>query len=235
VTRRTNIDLGFTGSSGTTTAAALLTAVTADATASPTGNVVTTTAGGSEVTVTAVGSSGHSSSDSSNESTGNKHSGGLSTAAKVGIGAGVPLGVLVIAGGLLLAFFLGRRKKSTPTDKDSSEDLTTGQTDPQPPNTYTAASTASDVVPQPPMTEVYVPPPMQPQPSISPIVSAVSTPQPTVVQPNYPQPQYQSPQYQQPQVYNVAEAPSGSPSPNIAYATPAYSAPPASTEGQALV
>ena len=44
----------------------------------------------------------------------NQHgSGGLSTGAKIGIAVGVPVGVLAIAGGVLAAYCLGRKKRST--------------------------------------------------------------------------------------------------------------------------
>ena len=208
----TNISVGIASSgSAAKTTDALFSAITAEATA--------TGAGGTVATVTASSSSNNSPNRKSSSSK------GLSTAAKIGIAVGVPVGVLAAAGATLLAYCLGRRKKDASTDKDASEEASTSQMDAKPPGSA-EASTAPEVVPQPPMTETYIPPPQQPPESVSPVVSNVPTPQPSVVQPHYPQPQFPQPQYPQAPVYNVAGVPPASPSPNIAYATPAY-APPA--------
>jgi hypothetical protein len=51
---------------------------------------------------------------SQSQKTQNQGAGGLSSGAKIGLGVGIPLAIIVIAGGILLAFLLGRGKPKKP-------------------------------------------------------------------------------------------------------------------------
>ena len=165
------------GGTATTTAAALFTAVSADATAAAT------------VTVMSKASSTASSSTAIADS-GQQGSGGLSTGAKIGLGVGVPLGVFAIAGGILAAYFLGRKKRSTPTANVSHvEQPSTAQAPQQPPTPFAAVPvTAEKFLYQPAVTEIYSPRPQPPASAVS-GVSRAPLPDAAHPPPGYAQPQ----------------------------------------------
>jgi CFEM domain len=163
----------------TATTAALYTAVSGGETATATGSHPTATGSSSG------SGSGSGSSSQTTTTTGQQSSGGLSTSAKVGIGLGVPLGVLAIAGGLLAAFFIGRKKKAIPTAGLENQP----PTEPKgPTETVTAQLPAEPKYapqPQAPGPEFYTPPPQKPTPAPQPAVPVQPAPN---VQPEPPNP-----------------------------------------------
>lgn len=185
------------GEAATTTAAALFTAVSAEATAAMT------------VTAMSKASSTASSSTTITDS-GQQGSGGLSTGAKIGIGVGVLFGVFAIAGGILAAYFLGRKKRSTPTANVSHVQQQFTAQEPQPPPTPFAAVpvAAEKFLHQPVVTEIYPPRPQPPTSAVSAVSPATlldTTPPPLV----YAQPQQSTialPQFSQ--VYEAPGVPS---------------------------
>lgn len=158
--------IGVSSGTAAKTTAALYSAITADSTA----------------TATSIAGSDSSSGNNSKQ----KSSGGLSTAAKVGIGVGVPLGVLLVAGGIILAYVLGTRKRNTPTAQASSaEKPSTAQPSPQSPVAHTSVPVDAKFAPSPAVTEVYSPPPMIQHPNIDQIPGSISSSESTIVQPQY--------------------------------------------------
>lgn len=185
-------------------------------TATQTTALFTAIATGSTATATSTAGSAGSSSNNGDQ----KSSGGLSLAAKVGIGVGVPLGVLLLAGGIILAYWLGKRKKDTPTGQISSaQQPSTAEINPRPPATYTSVPIDAKFAPPPAVTEIYpqpqTPPPMIQQPNAYQEPGTISPLQPTMLQP----PLYEAAgvprQYDMPGV-----APQGSPPRSMVYKVP---------------
>jgi len=164
------------------------TPISADATATATGKASSTA---SPFTTT---------TDSSQQGTG-----GLSTGAKVGIGAGVPLGLFVIAGGILAAYFRGRRGRGTPTaDASHIEQQPKAEAPQQPPTSFAAGPVTTEKFGhQPAVTEIHPQPQPMSQPQFGFLVPAQAAEKPVL--PGI------SPQISSPSPNTVYEAPTNAP------------------------